>query len=187
MKEIFTEVYKNKKWLKGSGVGSKPKFNEEYIAFLGTFLKDNKIKSVIDFGCGDWQFSQFVDWGDTEYLGLDIVDSVIENNKKQFPEYSFVSDTDIFKYITPDKDLVIIKDVFMHWTDVEIVSFLQKLIAYDIKILSINESGQKKYRRLKTGGFSRLDYDKYPLKWFYGKLIFKWQNRQVLLINNKDE
>ena len=26
---------------------------------------------MIDFGCGDWQFSQYIDWGDIDYLGLE--------------------------------------------------------------------------------------------------------------------
>ena len=96
MKEQFTKIYQEERWGKGkgSGSGSRPKFNKDYISFLENFLKDNNIKSVIDYGCGDWQFSQYVDWGNIDYLGLDIVDSVIDNNKKQFPKYSFISDTD---------------------------------------------------------------------------------------------
>ena len=90
MKEEFTYIYDNEKWgkNKGSGEGSRPKFNQEYIPFLEDFLKTNNIKSVIDFGCGDWQFSRYIDWGDKpfstmpkiDYLGLDVVDSVIDNN-----------------------------------------------------------------------------------------------------------
>ena len=42
------------------------------------------INKVLDLGCGDWQFSQFVNWKDKEYIGIDCVDSVIANNNKQF-------------------------------------------------------------------------------------------------------
>ena len=86
MKNEFTNIYEKELWGKGkgSGDGSRLKFNVPYITFLENFLIDNNIKSVIDFGCGDWQFSKYVNWGNIDYLGLDVVDSVIENNKKQF-------------------------------------------------------------------------------------------------------
>ena len=184
MKNEFTNIYEKELWGrgKGSGAGSRPKFNAPYIAFLENFLRDNNIKSVIDFGCGDWQFSQYIDWGNVNYLGLDVVDSVIENNKKQFPEYSFISDTTVFPYLE-GRELILIKDVIMHWPNKEIVSFLDKLITYNIKILLVNESGQATNRRLKkVGGFSNIDYDKFPLNKYNSELIFTWNNRQSVLI-----
>ena len=184
MKNEFTNIYEKELWGrgKGSGAGSRPKFNAPYITFLENFLRDNNIKSVIDFGCGDWQFSQYIDWGNVNYLGLDVVDSVIENNKKQFPEYSFISDTTVFPYLE-GRELILIKDVIMHWPNKEIESFLDKLITYNIKILLVNESGQATNRRLKkVGGFSNIDYDKFPLNKYNSELIFTWKNRQVVLI-----
>ena len=184
MKNEFTKIYENGGWNggKGSGAGSRPKFNASYITFLEIFLRDNNIKSVIDFGCGDWQFSRYIDWGNINYLGLDIVDSVIENNKKQFPEYSFISDTTVFPYLE-GRELIIIKDVIMHWPNEEIISFLDKLITYNIKILLINVCDQAKNRRLKKiAGFSKIDYDKFPINQYNGELIFEWKNRQVVLL-----
>ena len=184
MKNEFTNIYEKELWGrgKGSGAGSRPKFNAPYITFLENFLRDNNIKSVIDFGCGDWQFSQYIDWGNVNYLGLDVVDSVIENNKKQFPKYSFISDTTVFPYLE-NRELILIKDVIMHWPNEEIISFLDKLITYDIKILLINQFGQGKNRRLKrVGGFSSIDYDKFPLNKYNSELIFTWNNRQAVLI-----
>ena len=136
MKNEFTNIYEKELWGrgKGSGAGSRPKFNAPYISFLENFLRDNNIKSVIDFGCGDWQFSQYIDWGNVNYLGLDVVDSVIENNKKQFPEYSFISDTTVFPYLK-DRELILIKDVIMHWPNEEIISFL----VFVIIVLYFNE------------------------------------------------
>ena len=58
-----------------------------------------------------------------------------------------------------------------------------KLITYNIKILLVNESGQATNRRLKkVGGFSNIDYDKFPLNKYNSELIFTWKNRQVVLI-----
>ena len=56
-------------------------------------------------------------------------------------------------------------------------------ITYDIKILMVNSFGQSKNRRVKIGGFSRLDYDKFPLNRYNCKLIFTYKNKQVVFIN----
>ena len=87
MKEKFTRIYDKELWGKGkgSGAGSSLFANKKYISFLEDFLKSNNIKNVIDYGCGDWQFSQHINWEGVNYLGLDIVDSVIDSNKKKFP------------------------------------------------------------------------------------------------------
>ena len=42
-----------------------------------------KIKSVCDIGCGDWQFSQYIDFKGFKYTGIDCVKSVIDENKKK--------------------------------------------------------------------------------------------------------
>ena len=186
MKIQFTEIYDKELWGvgRGSGTGSSLFANRKYIRWLENFLKDNNIKSVIDFGCGDWQFSQHVKWGDIDYLGLDIVESVIETNKKQFPAHKFVCDIDVFPYLK-DRDLIIIKDVLMHWPDEQIETFLDRLIKQDIRILLVNSATtttQKAKRKLKIGGFAHLEYDKFPLNKYNPELLFTFRNRQVVLI-----
>ncbi len=184
MKEKFTRIYDKELWGKGkgSGAGSSLFANKKYISFLEDFLKSNNIKNVIDYGCGDWQFSQHINWEGVNYLGLDIVDSVIDSNKKKFPNYSFVSDTDVFNHLE-GKELIIIKDVLMHWPDDEIEKFLDKLIKYDIWILLVNTyKPQLVKRKLKIGGWKPLEYDKIPLNKYSPELIFVFRNRQVVLI-----
>ena len=60
---IFTSIYENCVWgnnndlnYKGSsGDGSSLKYNADcYIPFLKKFIKNNKIKKIIDLGCGDF-------------------------------------------------------------------------------------------------------------------------------------
>ena len=184
MKKEFTHIYDKELWGKGkgSGPGSSLLVNKKYISFLESFLKNNNIKNVIDYGCGDWQFSQYINWNGVDYLGLDIVDSVIDSNKNKFPNYSFVCDIDIFNYLD-GKELIIIKDVLMHWPDDEIEKFLDKLIKYNIWILLVNSAkNQPTKRKLKIGHYVPLEYDKFPLNKYNSELIFKYRNRQVVLI-----
>ena len=78
--KIFDTIYKYNLWLFGSGTGSLAINNKPYISFLNKFIKENNIKSVIDIGCGDWQISENIDWSNIKYLGIDVVQSVIDKN-----------------------------------------------------------------------------------------------------------
>ena len=98
----------------GSGVGSLPLNNIEYIKFLTMFIKQNNIRTVVDFGCGDWQFSRFIDWNSARYTGFDVVEQIITTNQTTFGRPNiqfrvFTSDTEL-----PNTDLLICKDVFQH-------------------------------------------------------------------------
>ncbi len=114
MSERFSGIYDANEWGYGSGVGSLPLNNVEYIRFLKQFIEKNNIGSVVDFGCGDWQFSRFIDWAGASYIGFDIVKSIIERDRALFErgKTSFC----VFKrgMDLPSADLFICKDVFQH-------------------------------------------------------------------------
>ena len=110
----FSKIYAENEWGYGSGVGSLPLNNADYIKFIKLFIERNSISSVVDFGCGDWQFSRFIDWAGADYLGLDVVESVIDRNQAQFGNQKtsflvFTPEMDL-----PVADLIICKDVFQH-------------------------------------------------------------------------
>ena len=87
MEEILKKIYDKNKWGGGSGTGSNmSRNNKKYIDILNEILhnKDYKIKSVCDIGCGDWQFSRYIDFKGFEYTGIDCVKSVIDENKKTY-------------------------------------------------------------------------------------------------------
>lgn len=110
----FADIYDNNEWAYGSGVGSLPLNNVEYIRFLIAFMARNEIRSVVDFGCGDWQFSRFIPWNGVKYTGYDVVESVIKRNNSMFAR-----DNISFSLLPPDTDfaradLILCKDVFQH-------------------------------------------------------------------------
>ncbi len=56
----------------------------EYRAFVQQFMSRNSVRSVVDLGCGEWQFSRLIDWTGVRYLGVDVVPAVIEKNRPRF-------------------------------------------------------------------------------------------------------
>ena len=66
----FEEIYLKNKWLYGSGEGSLPEHTRGYVAVLQKFLREHCITTVVDMGCGDWQFSKLMDWSGITTMGL---------------------------------------------------------------------------------------------------------------------
>lgn len=137
--EIFTEIYDNNTW-GGSGGGSMLSVNSQYIQILEFFMRINQIGTVIDYGCGDWQFSKEINWGKAKYLGIDCVQSVIDKNTKEYSStnVSFVRS----EKIDGVADLLLVKDVLQHWTNEQVISFLNDNLHKFKYIIITNNSGQ---------------------------------------------
>jgi len=111
---VFSEIYDKNEWGYGSGVGSLPLNNIDYIKFINMFIERNHIRSVVDFGCGDWQFTRFIDFAGVTYTGFDVVAELITRNQNLFAR-----DHITFSVFTPETniphtDLLICKDVLQH-------------------------------------------------------------------------
>lgn len=118
---VFSSIYERGEWgvdeqKKGnSGTGSDPQNAKMYLAFLNNYLREHQIKSVVDLGCGDWRIGKEVCWDGIQYIGIDVVGSVIEQNSKEYASanISFVK-ADGSDYSLPKADLLICKDVLQH-------------------------------------------------------------------------
>jgi len=152
--KVFTEIYDKCIWgtdaeNKGtSGSGSTIENNQIYMDFLQNFIQYNTIKSVVDLGCGDWMFSQKINWYNAKYHGIDVVKPVIEKNKKKFSSSNIIfthGGIEKLENISP-ADLLLCKDVLQHIPNEEIIKFLKYiskfkycLITNDIHYGGINQ------------------------------------------------
>ena len=129
MEQVFTNIYNNHIWGNNnnpeyngsSGGGSDIDYNKEsYIPLLKKFITDNKIKTVVDLGCGDFRCGKLLyDNLDIIYTGYDTYKKIIEYNSKynsSSEKYSFHHlDFCNSKESIIDGDLCILKDVLQHW------------------------------------------------------------------------
>jgi 2-polyprenyl-3-methyl-5-hydroxy-6-metoxy-1,4-benzoquinol methylase len=127
--EVFSKIYKEDLWHGGSGAGSKLENIKEYVDILQKYIDKPEVKTVLDLGCGDWQFSKFLDLSSVSYLGVDVVESVIESNSTSYSasNIKFIS-RDITTYEVPKADLIICKDVLQHLCNKDVVNILVKII-----------------------------------------------------------
>jgi len=197
--QVFESIYETCEWgvdknFNGtSGSGSEFVNVKPYFYYLSDFLKENNIKSVVDFGCGDWQFSQFIKWDDIKYTGFDASKTIIERNKKNFLKSNISFNHGNFLEIdAPKADLLIIKDVLQHLSNKNINKAIERFKSYNFVIIT-NDIDPVTFSSLnndiKDGEYRVLDLTKMPFNIKAEKVLhYKTKNshemKQVLLITN---
>lgn len=166
-KSIFRYIYNSNHWRdykkpsdneSASGWGSDLDSTKQISKNLLFFLKEKKIKKILDIGCGDFLWMQKVLKNITDleiYLGLDIVpELILKNNEKfsnekiQFKNFDIVTDK-----IPAGFDIILVRDVFIHLENSSVKNSLLKLRSCDAKFLGItNSSNLKTNRDLKKDG-----------------------------------
>jgi SAM-dependent methyltransferase len=165
MGEAFTLAYKTGQWHHGSGSGSSPANTREYRRFLTAYMRERQIKSVIDVGCGDWQFSRLINWTGIDYLGVDVVPAVIGHNWARYarPQVRFECGDVLNGYQLPDADLVLVKDLFQHWPDTAIHELEPRLRGRRALLTYDQNAGT--HTDIEPGGYRPLDLQMLPFGW----------------------
>src|SRR5690625_343224 len=85
--DTFREIHQNNHW-KGeesiSGVGSSREQTDLLLTTLPEILREFDIQSMLDLPCGDFGWMQHLDFGDTSYIGADIVPELIADNEEKY-------------------------------------------------------------------------------------------------------
>jgi SAM-dependent methyltransferase len=179
--EIFDRIYRDNVWGQGSGIGSLEEHTRAWRAWLHSFLRSNRIASVVDLGCGDWQTARYLDWRGIDYAGID-VSSVALKAAAQFarPGIRFLQVNAVSGDL-PDADLLIAKDVLQHWSNDDILAFLPKLRKYRAALI-VNGFPENLMGRLNeniaTGAYHRpLDLSQPPFG-LPGWFVFGFQTEE---------
>ena len=185
---VFDDIYKSNTWGFGSGHGSLPSVTKGYRALLETFIRENNVRSVVDYGSGDWQFSKLVEWGDIEYTGVDVVPSLTAENTTKYgnQKRTFLTISPGSNDI-PDADLLICKDVLQHIPNQAVQEFVANVLPKFKYALITNciLSPEPVNSDIGAGGFRGLDIRKAPfcvdakvVYSFSGPKVFSWRQRR---------
>jgi SAM-dependent methyltransferase len=129
--QTFNKIYGEGEWAKDasgkgtSGTGSTLEVTGEYRAYIEQFIKAHNVKSVVDAGCGDWEFSSAVDWNHARYLGVDISTEVIKRVSRKYKKPGVAFMVGDVTDSLPSADLLLCKDVLQHLPNRLIAKFIK--------------------------------------------------------------
>jgi hypothetical protein len=186
---VFSAIYEEDRWAGGSGPGSTPEFCRPVATWLAGFIQDHKIRSLVDVGCGDFQWMpQVIAATGVRYTGLDVVPGLIERHRAAWPAHRFEL-FDATSDSLPDADLYWSKDVLQHWPTDAIELFLDRFFAARplAQLLVANCTGQQRGPRQLDDRwhFAPLDGSLPPLSLFSPRLMFSWNGKHVYLLHHR--
>jgi SAM-dependent methyltransferase len=171
-KDRFTIIYREKLW-KGSesvsGYGSGFEYTKNLRKTIVDIVNNFKIVSILDLACGDFNWMRYVvDKIPSSYLGVDIVDSLIQINKLKYEtdKVNFAT-LDVINDDIPSANLVICRDVLFHLPYEDILKIINKVVKSPSKYLLITnhismENDHFENIDISTGDFRRIDLFKPP-------------------------
>lgn len=175
----FNDIYENNEWGYGSGEGSLKIHTVGYSKFIEEFIKKKKIATVVDMGCGDWQFSKDINWGNAQYHGFDIVHKVIDANIAKYAKENIVfSCYSGSATMLPSADLLIIKDVLQHLTNDKIDRIFEEFNRYKYCLITncVNPRGKFENVDILDGEMRYLDLRLPPFN-VAGKVVYTFTNK----------
>jgi len=142
IESTFTGIYKNNTWSSdesASGTGSEMATTLEVRERLPVLIQNYEIKSVLDIGCGDFNWMKTIVHHIDNYTGVDTVKDIIDNNNKLYgvPGIRFIHrnilelDWEFFSGF----DAVILKDVLVHLSFKNVQYILTQLRLSTVKYI----------------------------------------------------
>ena len=119
IRKRFSEIYTDNQWQcleTRSGSGSTLKSTESLRTDLQSMLQQLKVGILVDAGCGDLHWmSKLVSTLDV-YLGFDVVDDMIANNRTMYGEHKncFFNSGDFSHDILPRADAILCRNAMTH-------------------------------------------------------------------------
>jgi hypothetical protein len=141
---VFALAYATQVWGSAesrSGRGSERLATAALRSYLPELFKRLDIKTILDAPCGDWNWMQFVDFSGVDYIGIDVVSTVIASNRERYarPGVRFVV-ADLTKDSLPRADLVLCRDCWVHLSFQDIAAILENFRRSEITWLLVSNS-----------------------------------------------
>jgi hypothetical protein len=167
----FQAIYETGVWrhgvdeTPGSGSGSSLQATATLREALPALLRELGAATLLDVGCGDFTWMQSVGISQ-KYIGVDIVESVIAQNKSRFSsevrEFFF---RDAMTDELPAADVVMCREVLFHLSFDDIRKVLRNLLSKERKYLVLTSDRQTLFNSdIPTGDFRLLNLEAWPLK-----------------------
>jgi hypothetical protein len=178
---VFDDIHRNNHWkspLSASGPGSELAETEEVRALLPGLVAELGIRTLLDVPCGDFSWMKTVELGNIEYLGGDIVASLIESNNNSYgnTQRKF-SVLDVVKDPLPIADLIFCRDCLIHLSFKDATAALKNIKTSGAKyLLTTTDPAVRANRPISTGEYRPINLELPPFN--MGKPLSIYRDRR---------
>ena len=130
---VFSDIYQSEYWRLGgessSGPGSRREWTRGLQREIPKLLARLGVSTVLDLGCGDFNWMREVDLGAVLYTGADVVFDVVLENRLRYggPRRRFLY-RDLTRDPLPRADLVLCRDVLIHFPDEDLIPAVRAIL-----------------------------------------------------------
>jgi hypothetical protein len=163
----FERIYSTNLWSdpeSRSGVGSGLDSTRVLRAELPKALRQLEARVLLDVPCGDFTWMEHVDLSGIEYIGGDIVPSIVEANRRVHASKSrrFV-DLDLTRDVLPDAEVLLCRDCLVHLSYANIRAVLANVARSNIRFLLMTSfPGRRDNYDVADGDWRALDFQAPP-------------------------
>jgi SAM-dependent methyltransferase len=195
---IFTKIYNQNEWGSQETKSGNSATLENTRAIrhqLPDLFRDLEVTSVLDCGCGDFNWQQHISFEGIEYLGIDIVKSLVEDNQKIYTQENiYFQQMDILQDPPETRDLWLARDLLCLYDFSSIRIFFQKFLESQSPFLaftSVTLGSEEKNKDAATGSWRPLDFTQHPFELPEPMIDLEdqtqWFRRKVLLVYNHQQ
>ena len=163
---VFQQIHSKQLWGRGesvSGGGSSLVQTARLIRTLPNLFSEFEVRTILDIPCGDWNWMKEVDLSGVDYLGADVVDEIVENNRRyertgiRFARMNLLDDP------LPRVDLILTRDCLVHLTYAEISAAFRNMVSSGSRLLlTTTFPGRSPNRDVPTGRWRPLNLETAP-------------------------
>jgi hypothetical protein len=167
LRERFERIYSTNLWSdpeSRSGVGSTLDSTRVLRAELPVALRQLGARVLLDVPCGDFTWMERVDLSGIDYIGGDIVPSIVKKNQRLHASGSrrFVG-LDLTRDVLPDADVLLCRDCLVHLSYANIRAVLANIARSNIRfVLMTSFPGRRDNYDVADGDWRALDFQAPP-------------------------
>lgn len=164
---IFNDIHQSKAWGDGesvSGPGSSKERAASFLPALVDLMQRRSIATLLDVPCGDFNWAGPLADAVDNYIGIDIVPELIQNNRQRYgsPRRRFEC-LDMVYQALPNADLVLCRDGLVHFSDSDAKAALANLRRTNAEYLLVTTFiGDRSNPDIATGEWRPLNMQSPP-------------------------
>jgi SAM-dependent methyltransferase len=167
VRAAFTRHYQRRDWLEPetvSGRGSSLDRTGAIRRDLPALFDEFGVRSVVDAGCGDFNWFRALDVELESYVGIEVVEDLVAVNRARHgtPRRRFVS-LDVIRDALPRADLIVCRDCLVHLKNRQISAALRNFRRSGSRyLLATTFTGDHPNHDAPLGGWRPLNLERSP-------------------------